>query len=135
MPRGGEYEGRSGLVVYRRRSPAPPKTPARRPAPPAPPAPAADRVLALERDSRPTERLTLDAPVLTALVNGEREKRRAVALAAIPSRMTQAVLAIENRRDYQHPCIEPNGNAGALFSYVTGQRARLPGGGNNTPTG
>ena len=34
---------------------------------------------------QPTERLTLDAPVLTSLVGGEREKRRPVALAAIPA--------------------------------------------------
>ena len=127
MPRGTEFKGRSVRVVFRRPAPAPAKTAPRRPARPAPP-PAADRVLALERDSRPTERLTLDAPVLTALINGEREKRRAVALAAIPSRMTQAVLAIEDRRYYQHPGIDPIGIAGALFSYVTGQRAVLRGG-------
>jgi hypothetical protein len=46
--------------------------------------------------------LVLDAPVLTAL-GGEREKRRPVALASIPERMTQAVLAIEDRRFYEHP--------------------------------
>ena len=34
--------------------------------------------------ARPSERLTLDAPVLTALIGGEREKRRPVALSAIP---------------------------------------------------
>ena len=128
MPRGAEFKGRSVRVVFQRPAAAPAKTPARRPARPAPPAPAADRVLALERDSRPTERLTLDAPVLTALINGEREKRRAVALAAIPSRMTQAVLAIEDRRYYQHPGIDPIGIAGALFSYATGRRAVLAGG-------
>src|SRR4029079_3402091 len=72
MPRGAEFKGRSVRVVFQRPAPAPSKTPVRRPAPPVP---AADRVLALERDSRPTERLTLDAPVLTALINGEREKR------------------------------------------------------------
>ena len=33
----------------------------------------------------------LDAPVLTALAGGEREKRRAVALSAIPERMREAV--------------------------------------------
>ena len=87
----------------------------------------ADRVLALERGTRPTERVTLDAPVLTSLINGEREKRRPVALAAIPSRMTEAVLAIEDRRYYQHPGVDPIGIAGALFSYATGRRAVLAG--------
>ena len=127
MPRGAEFKGRSVRVVFQRPTPAPGKAAARRPARPATPPPA-DRVLALERDSRPTERLTLDAPVLTALISGEREKRRPVALAAIPSRMTQAVLAIEDRRYYQHPGVDPIGIAGALFSYVTGRRAVLAGG-------
>ena len=126
MPRGAEFKGRSVRVVFQRPTP-PAKPTARRPAKPAPP-PVFDRVLALERDSRPTERLTLDAPVLTALISGEREKRRPVALAAIPSRMTQAVLAIEDRRFYQHPGVDPIGVAGALFSYATGRRAVLAGG-------
>ena len=126
IPRGAEFKGRSVRVVFR--APTPPaRGTQRRPARPTPPAPA-DRVVALERDTRPTERLTLDAPVLTALISGEREKRRPVALAAIPSRMTQAVLAIEDRRYYQHPGIDPIGIAGALFSYATGRRAVLAGG-------
>jgi penicillin-binding protein 1B len=127
MPRGAEFKGRSVRVIFQRPTPARPAAPARRGAKPAPPPPV-DRVLALERDSRPTERLTLDTPVLTALINGEREKRRPVALAAIPSRVTQAVLAIEDRRYYQHHGIDPIGIAGALYSYATGRRAVLAGG-------
>jgi penicillin-binding protein 1B len=126
-PRGVEFKGQSVRVIFQRPTPAKPPAPARRGAKPAPPRPV-DRVLALERDSRPTERLTLDTPVLTALINGEREKRRPVALEAIPSRMTQAVLAIEDRRFYQHPGIDPIGIAGALWSYATGRRAVLAGG-------
>jgi penicillin-binding protein 1B len=124
MPRGAEFKGKSVRVVFRR-PPAPnAKTPPRRkPAPPPP----ADRVLALERDSRAVERLTLDTPLLTALNTGEREKRRPVALAAIPDRMTNAVLAIEDRRYYQHPGIDPIGIAGALLSYATGRTAVLAG--------
>lgn len=124
MPRGAEFKGQSVRVVFQRPT-APARAGARRPARPAPPA---DRVLALDRNSRPTERLTLDRSVLTALINGEREKRRPVALAAIPSRMTQAVLAIEDRRYYQHPGVDPIGIAGALVSYATGRRAVLAGG-------
>src|SRR4029079_14491218 len=82
MPRGAEFKGKSVRVVFQRPAPAA-KTPPRKTAKPAPPPaptppprktatppppPPADRVLALERDSRPTERLTLDAPVLTALI-------------------------------------------------------------------
>ncbi|HEY3043021.1 MAG TPA: PBP1A family penicillin-binding protein [Vicinamibacterales bacterium] len=126
IPRGPEFRGQSVRVIFQRPTP-PARGPARRPARPAAPA-AADRVLAIERDSRLTERLTLDAPVLTALINGEREKRRPVALAAIPSRVTQAVLSIEDRRYYQHPGVDPIGIAGALFSYATGRRAVMAGG-------
>jgi hypothetical protein len=42
-----------------------------------------DRVQGLELGAKASERVTLDAPVLTALAVGEREKRRPVALAAI----------------------------------------------------
>jgi len=126
MPRGPEFKGQSVRVVFQQATP-PPKASARRPARPAAPVPA-DRVLALERASRPTERLTLDAPVLTAIINGEREKRRPVALSAIPGRMRQAVLAIEDRRFYQHPGVDPIGIAGAFVSYATGRRAILAGG-------
>jgi penicillin-binding protein 1B len=120
VPRGPEFKGQSVRVVFRR-PPAPNAKPPRRP----PPLP--DRVLALERGSRPVERLVLDAPVLTALITGEREKRRPVALSVIPKRMTDAVLAIEDRRYYQHPGIDPIGMAGALFSYATGRRTVLAG--------
>jgi penicillin-binding protein 1B len=127
MPRGAEFKGQSVRVVFRRPTPPPTRASQRRPARPAPPA-AADRVLALERGTRPVDRVTLDAPVLTALINGEREKRRPVALSAIPSRMTEAVLAIEDRRYYQHPGVDPIGIAGALVSYATGRRTVLAGG-------
>ena len=126
LPRGAEFKGQSVRVVFRRPVPPNTKAPARRPAKPAPPPPA-DRVLALERGTRPAARVTLDAPVLTALINGEREKRRPVALSAIPGRMTDAVLAIEDRRYYQHPGVDPISMAGALFSYATGRRAVLAG--------
>ena len=126
MPRGPEFKGQSVRVVFQRPTPPNTKAPPRRPAKPTPP-PAADRVLALERGTRATERVTLDAPVLTALINGEREKRRPVALAAIPNRMTDAVLAIEDRRYYQHPGVDPISMAGAIFSYATGRRAVLAG--------
>ena len=51
-----------------------------------------------------------------------------MALSAIPDRMVQAVLAIEDRRFYDHPGIDPIGMLGALFSYATGRRTYLAGG-------
>ena len=47
--------------------------------------------------------LTLGAPLITALIPTGREKRRDVPLASIPPHMVNAVLAIEDRRFYEHP--------------------------------
>jgi penicillin-binding protein 1B len=79
-------------------------------------------------DKRLSDRLTLDAPVLTALISGEREKRRPVALGAMAPAMWQAVLSIEDRRFYEHPGVDPIGMLGAAFSYATGRRSYLAGG-------
>ena len=74
-------------------------------------------------------RVTLDAPMITALVtSSDREKRRDVPLRAIPPRMIQAVLAIEDRRFYDHPGIDPIGIAGAVFRNVFGNKAYLASG-------
>ena len=89
--------------------------------------PPADHVLQIEIGGKPAEQLTLDAPVLTA-IGGEREKRRAVSLSVIPPRMAQAVLAIEDRRFYEHPGIDPIGMVGALVSNLRGRRGYLSGG-------
>jgi penicillin-binding protein 1B len=86
-----------------------------------------DRVQGLELGAKASERVTLDAPVLTALAVGEREKRRPVALAAIPLRMTQAVLAIEDRRFYDHPGIDPIGIVGAILTNIRGKRTYTAG--------
>jgi penicillin-binding protein 1B len=122
MPRGPEHKGEVVRVVFQRQAPADVRASARRPAPPR----AADRVLQLEVANRPSERLTLDAPVLTSL-GGEREKRRPVALSAIPDRMKQAVLAIEDRRFYDHPGVDPIGIVGAALSNLRGKRAYTSG--------
>jgi penicillin-binding protein 1B len=42
--------------------------------------------------------------------------------------MAQAVLAIEDRRFYEHPGVDPIGMVGAALSYATGRRAYLGGG-------
>src|SRR5205814_2372912 len=102
--------------------PTPAKPPARR-TPPRPP----DRVLRLEVGTKAAERLILDAPVLTALAVGEREKRRPVALTAIPERVREAVLAIEDRRFYEHPGVDPIGIVGAAISNLRGKRAYTAG--------
>jgi penicillin-binding protein 1B len=75
-----------------------------------------------------TDHLTLDPPLITALVTAAREKRRDVPLSAIPQRMVQAVLAIEDRRFYDHPGIDPIGITSAMIGNVFGSRKYLRGG-------
>ena len=60
--------------------------------------------------------------MLSGLVTGTREKRRRVPLSAIPSRMQQALLAIEDRRFYSHPGIDPISLVGAVVTNVTSSR-------------
>ena len=125
MPRVAELKGQVVRVVFQR-PPAPdPKAASRTKK--APPPRVADRVLRLEVANRPTDRVALDAPVLTALGGGEREKRRPVALTAIPTRMQQAVLSIEDRRFYEHPGFDPIGMAGAVLSNMRGKRTYTAG--------
>jgi penicillin-binding protein 1B len=74
---------------------------------------------------RTIDRLRLDAPLITAIVTSAREKRRDVPLAAIPPHMLQAVLAIEDRRFYDHPGIDPIGIASAAIDNVFGRSKYL----------
>jgi penicillin-binding protein 1B len=68
------------------------------------------------------DRLTLEPPLLTALVSPNREKRRMVPLAQIPKSLVNAVLAIEDRRFYEHPGVDPIRIVGALVSNALGDR-------------
>ena len=74
------------------------------------------------------DRVRLDAPLITALITTGREKRRDVPLQVIPKHMVQAVLAIEDRRFYDHPGIDPIGIAGAAFRNVFGSKQYLASG-------
>jgi penicillin-binding protein 1B len=76
-----------------------------------------ERIEVVGRKTRPAE-VTLDAPLITALVPTGRAKRRDVPLAAIPPHVVQAVLAIEDRRFYDHPGIDPVAIGAAVFSNV-----------------
>jgi penicillin-binding protein 1B len=122
-PRTAELNGQVVRVVFQRPAAPELRAAARRAVPPKTP----DRVERVEIGTRPTERLTLDAPVLTSLISGEREKRRQVALSAIPPRMIQAVLAIEDRRFYDHPGVDPIRMVGALISNIRGNKSYTSG--------
>jgi penicillin-binding protein 1B len=86
------------------------------------------RISDLRVDDVATSRVTLDPPLLTALINSGREKRRRVALTAIPERMVQAVLAIEDRRFYDHPGVDVIRTIGAIITNIRGDKPYLVGG-------
>ncbi len=122
-PRSGPAAGKVARAVFRK--PAPPKVPAGQPAPPPP----VERLERLEIvGAGQTRSLTLDPPLLTALISTSREKRRQVPLAKIPKPVVQAVLAIEDHRFYEHPGIDPLGLIGAAISNMRGRKSYLAGG-------
>jgi penicillin-binding protein 1B len=124
--RAAELSGKTVRVVFRPSTPPPPRTPPRRPQPPSRP-PRADRVQRLEVADKPAERLVLDTPLLTSLISGEREKRRPVALAAIPDRVVQAVLAVEDRRYFDHPGVDLIAIVRAVFTNLMGRSTYVSG--------
>ena len=116
IPRDGDHKGRTVRLVFGGR-PAKTAEPAR------------IETIELPPDKKTVERITLDPPLITALVTSEaREKRRDVPLQAIPRQMIQAVLAIEDRRFYDHPGVDPIGIAGAVFRNIFGNKAYLASG-------
>jgi penicillin-binding protein 1B len=91
--------------------------------------PGAERLDRLEvGSSGQQDTVSLDPPLLTSLMTGEREKRRQVRLRQIPPHVVNAVLAIEDRRFYEHPGIDPIRMVGALITNITGDRPYLVGG-------
>ena len=121
VPRGGDHAGQIVRVLFdepKVRPPAPGKTPL-----PSPP----QKLRGIETSSSAIDRVTLDPPLLTALMSTAREKRRQVPLASIPPRMVQAVLAIEDRRFYEHLGIDPIRMAGALLTNLRGEKRYLVG--------
>jgi penicillin-binding protein 1B len=74
------------------------------------------------------ESIELDAPLLTALIGEGREKRRDVPLTAIPPRMIQAVVAIEDHRFYDHSGVDWIGTTRAVLTNIFGSKKYLGGG-------
>lgn len=72
--------------------------------------------------------VTLEPPLLTALASSGREKRRTRPLADIPDVMVQAVLAIEDRRFFDHPGVDLVRTVAAIVTNLTGDRPYLVGG-------
>ena len=121
LSRGGDQAGRVVTVSFP--EPVVPKKKSAKP-----PAQPPQRITRIQAAKKTIERVTLDAPLLTAMMTGSREKRRRVALEAIPARMQEAVLAIEDRRFYYHPGVDPIRMVGAMLTNVFGDRPYLVGG-------
>jgi penicillin-binding protein 1B len=86
-------------------------------------------VARIETDGGETlDRVELDRPLLTTLITTGREKRRRVSLSLIPKQVVQAVLAIEDRRFYDHAGIDPIRIVGAIITNIKGDRPYLVGG-------
>jgi penicillin-binding protein 1B len=86
-------------------------------------------VARIETDGGETlDRVELDRPLLTTLITTGREKRRRVSLSLIPKHVVQAVLAIEDRRFYDHAGIDPIRIVGAIITNIRGDRPYLVGG-------
>jgi penicillin-binding protein 1B len=114
LPRGGDQTGKPVRIAFL--DPALAKTSQRTPQR------GPDRIFRIEAGGRAVDNITLDSPMLSGLVTGTRERRRRVPLDAIPARMQQAVLAIEDRRFYMHPGIDPISLVGAVVTNLTSER-------------
>jgi penicillin-binding protein 1B len=115
VPRGGRHAGRTVRLEWA--APDPSRAASAEP-------PTIARVVV--GDTRVNE-VALDPPLLSGLVTPTRERRRRVPLAAIPAHVQQAVLAIEDRRFYQHPGVDPIRMVGALVTNLRGTRGYLSG--------
>ena len=120
ISRGGDQAGKAVTVMF-----PDPLVIRKKTAKPPPPVP--QRITKLLAGEKPVNKVMLDAPLITAFMTGTREKRRRVALDAIPPRMREAVLAIEDRRFYYHPGIDPIRIVGAVIDNVFGNRGYLSG--------
>ena len=114
LPRGGDRAGQRVTIAF------PQPRPAKAAAKPVLTGPA--RVATVHVGREAVDVVTLDAPMLTALMTGSREKRRRVPLSTIPARMQQAVLAIEDRRFYSHLGLDPISIVGAVWTNATSDR-------------
>jgi penicillin-binding protein 1B len=115
IPREGRTKGQPVRIVFGPRAPKGPE-------------PASIVTVELPASKQTVSSVTLETPLITALITTAREKRRDMALASIPRHVVEAVLAIEDRRFYDHPGIDPIGIAGAAYRNVFGDKTYLASG-------
>jgi penicillin-binding protein 1B len=124
VPRAGSHPGKVLTISFQRPAAARRGRGGARPKPD--PTAMGTRIESISVNKRRLARVTLDTPMLTALIQA-RVKRRQVPLSALPTRMVEAVLAIEDRRYYVHPGVDPIRMVGALFRNAFGDRPYLEG--------
>jgi penicillin-binding protein 1B len=120
VPRAGTHVGKTLVISFQRA--AAPRRAGRAPAVQT----ISNRIESVTTGKQAVSRVMMDAPMLTALMPA-RVKRRQVPLSVLPTRMVQAILAIEDRRYYSHPGIDPIRMVGALFTNMFGNRPYLEG--------
>ncbi|HXG88604.1 MAG TPA: PBP1A family penicillin-binding protein [Vicinamibacterales bacterium] len=113
IPRGGDHAGKPVRIAFA-------KLPVAQASPRA--AAATGRIQGVIAGGQVVDEVTLDPPMLAGLVTATREKRRRVPIASIPERMRHAVMAIEDRRFYGHPGIDPISVVGAVITNLRSDR-------------
>ena len=63
------------------------------------------------RSKQTYETVTLEPELITYLFDESREKKRIVRFEEVPDQMVKAVLAIEDRRFFSHPGLDPCGSS------------------------
>lgn len=124
MPREGSAQGRTVRVRFR----ALPAAQTGGSPPASLPASAAGRIERIEVVGHgPVDAVTLDHPLISTLITGEREKRRRVSLSLMPPHLIKAVLAIEDKRFYEHPGVDVIRGIKAIITNVRGDKPYLEG--------
>ncbi len=114
VPKSEELRGQPVRVSFEKPAPAVQRASRRLPAPAR-----RDHIEQLSLGGDTRDRLVLDAPLLTSIMT-DRAKRRPVGLSSVPPHVVSAVLAIEDRRYYYHPGIDPIRLTGAVVYSLLG---------------
>jgi penicillin-binding protein 1B len=114
IPRDGDHKGEVVRVVFATRPKAA--------------EPHGIERLEIPATKKTTSLVRLDAPLITALITTGRAKRRDVPLQVIPTKMVQAVLAIEDQRFYDHAGVDPLAILASVWEYAVGKRTQMRGG-------
>ncbi len=77
--------------------------------------------------TEPRERVAFEPSLISTVASHGRQKRLRVSLDQVPPHLTQAVLAIEDRRFYDHPGIDPIRILAALRTNLRGDKPYLVG--------